>query len=104
MFDNLNQQGKAATKLNDPRSFSFPCMIGSFSIDRGLANLEAIINITSYNMCKKPGLGELTPTRMIHIATHSSAQSSDRNNQRAPELPGVPNGIVTDGTTVSQKQ
>lgn len=37
--------------------FSFPCIIGSYSIDKALADRGSSINIMSYHMSKKLGLG-----------------------------------------------
>lgn len=54
-------------------------MIGSFSIHRDSVELRATINIMSYNMCKKVGLGEPTPNRM----TVSFAKKSLRHPRGA---------------------
>ncbi|KAI5661362.1 hypothetical protein M9H77_20685 [Catharanthus roseus] len=51
-------------KLEDTGSFSFPCTIGSFTVDRALADLGASINVVSSSMCKRLGLGTLKPMRM----------------------------------------
>ena len=57
-------QNKLPTKLKDPRSFTIPCLISSFSIKKALANLKVSINLIPYKLFKKLGLGESKLTRM----------------------------------------
>ncbi|KAK5838672.1 hypothetical protein PVK06_007407 [Gossypium arboreum] len=57
-------QNKLPTKLNDPGSFTIPCLIGSLNIEKALADLSASINLMPYKMFKQLGLGEPKPTRM----------------------------------------
>ncbi|KAK5794226.1 hypothetical protein PVK06_035443 [Gossypium arboreum] len=65
-------QNKLPTKLKDPGSFTRPCLIGSFNVDKALADLGASINLMPYKMFKQLGLGEPKPTRMsIQLADRS---------------------------------
>ncbi|KAI5680924.1 hypothetical protein M9H77_02151 [Catharanthus roseus] len=95
---NLETQiGQIAKLLNDERSFSFPCMIGNFPIDKALEDLGASINVMSYNMCKKLGLGNPTPTRMsISLANKRTiaSASSKRAQITNPSSPKIdPSGV-----------
>src|SRR5262249_51768999 len=66
-------QNKLPPKLKDPGSFTILCTIGSLSIDRALADLGAGINLMSYSMFRKLGLGEPKPIRMsIQLAEKST--------------------------------
>ncbi|KAI5672092.1 hypothetical protein M9H77_12456 [Catharanthus roseus] len=68
----LINKEKLHQKLEDPVSFSFPCTISSFSVDKALGDLGASINVMSYSMCKKLGLGKPRPVRMsINLADKS---------------------------------
>jgi len=51
-------------KLSDPGVFTIPCLFGSNIESRALADLGASINLMSYSLYEKLGLGELTTTRM----------------------------------------
>ena len=75
-------QNKLPKKLKDPGSFTIPCLIGSLSVDKALADLGASINLMPYKMFKKLGLGEPKPTRM-------SIQLADRSVK-------YPKGIIED--------
>ncbi|KAI5406629.1 hypothetical protein KIW84_053100 [Lathyrus oleraceus] len=59
-------------KLKDPGSFSIPCHIGKFVIDKALCDLGAGISVMPLSICKKLELGELRPTKM-------SVQLADRS-------------------------
>ncbi|XP_050916503.1 uncharacterized protein LOC127131635 [Lathyrus oleraceus] len=59
-------------KLKDPGSFSIPCVIGKFIIDKALCDLGAIVSLMPSSTCKKQNLGELIPTKM-------SLQPADRS-------------------------
>ncbi|XP_048229536.1 uncharacterized protein LOC125370010 [Ricinus communis] len=62
-------KNKLPEKKYDPRSFIVPCMIGDLTISNALASLGASINLMSYILFTKLGLGETKPTRMsIHLA------------------------------------
>jgi len=51
-------------KLKDPGSFSIPCVIGKFVIDRALCDLGASISLMPIAICEKLNMGDLIPTRM----------------------------------------
>ena len=57
-------QNNMPPKLNDPGSFSIPCVIGKFVIDNGLCDLGASVSLMPLSTCKKLDLGELRPTKM----------------------------------------
>ncbi|XP_045804300.1 uncharacterized protein LOC123897629 [Trifolium pratense] len=59
-------------KLKDPGSFSIPCVIGNYVIDRALCDLGASISLMPMSICEKLNLGELRPTKM-------SIQFADRS-------------------------
>ncbi|XP_027342953.1 uncharacterized protein LOC113855505 [Abrus precatorius] len=75
-------QNKMPEKLKDPGSFTLPCLIGRLIVYRALADLGASINLMSYSVFKKLGLGEPRPTRM-------SIQLADRSIK-------YPTGIIED--------
>ncbi|KAD5507914.1 hypothetical protein E3N88_15617 [Mikania micrantha] len=65
-------QNKLPQKMNDPRSFTIPCLIGSLSVSNALADLGASINLMPYAVFEKLGVEELKPTRMsIQLADWS---------------------------------
>ncbi|XP_050884450.1 uncharacterized protein LOC127087584 [Lathyrus oleraceus] len=51
-------------KLKDPGSFSIPCIIGKFVIDKALCDLGASISLMPLSICERLKMGELRPTRM----------------------------------------
>ncbi|XP_058783609.1 uncharacterized protein LOC131658316 [Vicia villosa] len=51
-------------KLKDPGSFSIPCVIGKFIIDKALCDLGASVSLIPLSICEKLKLGELRPTKM----------------------------------------
>ncbi|KAI3815743.1 hypothetical protein L1987_15424 [Smallanthus sonchifolius] len=55
---------KVPEKLTDPGLFTIPCLFGSDTEYRALADLGASINLMPYSMYERLGLGELSPTRM----------------------------------------
>ena len=57
-------QNNMPHKLKDPSSFSIPCVIRKFVIDKALYDLGASISIMPLSICKKLNMGELRPTRM----------------------------------------
>ncbi|XP_073154071.1 uncharacterized protein [Henckelia pumila] len=67
---NLNEEcstvllNKLPPKLQDPGSFSIPCAIGSMSFDKALCDLSVSINLMSYSLAKKLGIGVMEPTTM----------------------------------------
>ncbi|XP_050889221.1 uncharacterized protein LOC127094428 [Lathyrus oleraceus] len=59
-------------KLKDPGSFSIPCVIGKFVIDKALCDLGASISLMPLSICERLKMRELKPTRM-------SVQLADRS-------------------------
>ncbi|XP_022007224.1 uncharacterized protein LOC110906392 [Helianthus annuus] len=55
---------KVPEKLTDPGLSTIPCLFGSDTECRALADLGASINLMPYSMYERLGLGELSPTRM----------------------------------------
>ncbi|XP_021971690.1 uncharacterized protein LOC110866847 [Helianthus annuus] len=56
---------KRPDKLTDPGTFTIPYFFGgAVTPAHTLANLGASINLMSFSLYEKPGLGELTPMRM----------------------------------------
>ncbi|XP_058733056.1 uncharacterized protein LOC131604643 [Vicia villosa] len=65
-------QNKMAPKLKDPGSFSIPCNIGKFGIDKALCDLGASISLIPLSICEKLNMGDLRPTKMsIQLADQS---------------------------------
>ncbi|XP_058726201.1 uncharacterized protein LOC131597525 [Vicia villosa] len=64
-------QNKMPPKLKDPRSFSIPCNIGKFVIDKALCDLGASISLMPLSICEKLNMVDLRPTKM-------SVQLADR--------------------------
>ena len=75
-------QNKLPPKLKDPGSFSIPCSIGSFTIERCLCDLGASINLMPLSLFKKLNMGELKSTTV-------SLQLADRSLK-------YPIGVVED--------
>jgi hypothetical protein len=65
-------QNNMPPKLKDPGSFSIPCVIGKFVIDKALCDLGASISVIPLTICKRLSMGELRPTKM-------SVQLADRS-------------------------
>ncbi|XP_058726414.1 uncharacterized protein LOC131597755 [Vicia villosa] len=57
-------QNKMPHKLKDPGSFSIPCNIGNFVIDKALCDLGASISLMPLSICEKLAMGDLRPTKM----------------------------------------
>ena len=49
-------------KMKDPGSFTIPCTIGGFEIQKALCDSGASINLMPLSVARKLSLGELTPT------------------------------------------
>ncbi|XP_050895614.1 uncharacterized protein LOC127102260 [Lathyrus oleraceus] len=65
-------QNNMHPKLKDLISFSIPCVIGKFIIDKDLCDLGASVNLMPLSTCKKLNLGELRPTKMsLQLADNS---------------------------------
>eukprot|EP00257_Ricinus_communis_P019546 XP_015578568.1 uncharacterized protein LOC107261745 [Ricinus communis] len=75
-------QTKLLEKKHDPGSFTVPCVIGNLTISNALTDLGARINLMSYGLFTKLGLGKMKPTRI-------SIQLVDRTIK-------YPRGIVED--------
>ncbi|XP_076905776.1 uncharacterized protein LOC143561640 [Bidens hawaiensis] len=59
-------------KMADPGSFTILCILGDDTVRHALADLGASINLMSYSVFSKLGLGEPRPTRMsIQLADRS---------------------------------
>jgi len=65
-------QNEMPPKLKDPGSFSIPCVIGKYVIDRAICDLGASISLMPISLCEKLNLGELRQTKM-------SIQFADRS-------------------------
>ncbi|XP_057986668.1 uncharacterized protein LOC131171216 [Hevea brasiliensis] len=55
-------QNKLPPKLEDPGSFSIPCLIGNMNIDKALYDLGASMSLMPLSICQKLDVGELKPT------------------------------------------
>jgi hypothetical protein len=65
-------QNNMPLKLKDPGSFSIPCVIGKFVIDKALCDLGASISLMPLSICERLKMGELRPTRMpVQLADRS---------------------------------
>ena len=63
---------KLPRKMNDPGSFTIPCLIGNLSVNNALADLGASINLMPYSLFAKLDLGEPKPVKMnIQLADRS---------------------------------
>jgi len=60
----LLQRG-SPEKLQDPGSFSIPCCIGKFQIEKALCDLRASMSIMPLSICKKLKLPDLRPTTLV---------------------------------------
>ncbi|XP_050878148.1 uncharacterized protein LOC127081964 [Lathyrus oleraceus] len=57
-------QSNMPHKLKDPGSFSIPCVIGTFVIDKAICDLGSNINLMPLSICGRLKMGELRPTRI----------------------------------------
>ncbi|XP_050889634.1 uncharacterized protein LOC127094918 [Lathyrus oleraceus] len=65
-------QNNMPSKLKDPGSFSIPCVIGSYIIDKTLCDLGDSVSLMPLSTCEKLNLGELRQTNMsLQLADHS---------------------------------
>ena len=69
-------------KMKDPGSFTIPCTIGGFEIQKALCDSGASINLMPLSVARKLSLGELTPTTV-------TLQMADRKMAK-------PEGIIED--------
>ncbi|KAJ4724584.1 DNA-directed DNA polymerase [Melia azedarach] len=75
-------QNKLPTKLKDPGSFTIPCTIGECYFEKALCDLGASINLMSFSVFRKLGLGEAKSTTV-------SLQLADRSIKH-------PRGVIED--------
>ena len=59
-------QKKLPEKMKDPGSFTIPCTIGGFEIQKALCDSGASINLMPLSVARRLRLGELTPTAVTH--------------------------------------
>ncbi|XP_050896314.1 uncharacterized protein LOC127103063 [Lathyrus oleraceus] len=65
-------QNNMSPKLKELGSFSIPCVIGNFIIDKTLCDLGASVSLMPLSTCKKLNLGELRPTKIsLQLVGHS---------------------------------
>ena len=68
-------QRSLPVKMQDPRSFTIPCIIGKVEFKRALCDSRASINLMPLSVVKRLSLGELTPTNMtLQMADRTMAQ------------------------------
>ena len=61
--------------MQDPDSFTIPCIIGKVEFKKALCDLGASINLMPLSIVKRLSLGELTPTNMtLQMADITLAQ------------------------------
>lgn len=65
-------QNKMPPKLKDPVSFSIPCVIGKFVIDKELCDSAASVSLMPLSISEILKLGNLKPTKMsLQLVDHS---------------------------------
>ena len=63
-------------KMKDPGSFTIPCTIGGFEIQKALCDSGASINLIPLSVTRKLSLGELTPTTVtLQMADRTMVKS-----------------------------
>ena len=75
-------QKKLPEKMRDPGSFTIPCTIGGFEIQKALCDSGASINLMPFSVARRLSLGELTPTTV-------TLQMADRTMAK-------PEGVIED--------
>ena len=75
-------QKKLPEKMKDPGSFTIPCTIGGFEIQKALCDSGASINLMALSVARRLSLGELTPTTV-------TLQMADRTMAK-------PEGVIED--------
>ena len=75
-------QKKLLEKMKDPGSFTIPCTIGGFEIQKALYDSGASINLMPLSVARRLSLGELTPTTV-------TLQMADRTMAK-------PEGVIED--------
>ena len=62
-------------KMQDPSSFTIPCIVGNTELGKALCDSRASINLIPLSVVKRLSLGELTPTTMtLQMADRSMVQ------------------------------
>ncbi|XP_050889524.1 uncharacterized protein LOC127094789 [Lathyrus oleraceus] len=69
---NAIAENKLAKKQKDPGSFSIPCVLGRYVIDKALLDLGASVSLMPLAVCERLDLAEMQPTKM-------SLQLADRS-------------------------
>src|SRR2546430_971125 len=65
-------QKKLPQKLDNPGSFTIPCIIGNVTFENALCDLGASVNIIPYTLFTKLGIGEAKPTSIaLQLADRS---------------------------------
>jgi len=63
---------KLPPKLGDLGSFSFPCVIGSETIDKAMCDLGASISLLPLSLFERLGIGKLKPTEVtLKLVDHT---------------------------------
>jgi len=63
---------KLPPKLEDPGSFSIPCVIGKETIEKTMCDVGATVSLLPLSLFKRFGIGELKPTKMtLQLANRS---------------------------------
>ena len=61
--------------MQDPGSFTIPCIIGSYEFGEALCDSDASINLMPLSVVKRLSLGELSPTTMsLYMADRSMSK------------------------------
>ncbi|XP_074314071.1 uncharacterized protein LOC141649276 [Silene latifolia] len=68
-------QGTSPPKLQDPRSFYIPCIIGDTRFEKALCDVGASVNVMPYSVWAKLGMGELKCLSM-------TLQMADRSTKK----------------------
>ena len=68
-------QRKLPENLEDPSSFTIPCVIGEHTFSKALCDLGASINPMPYSLAKNMNLGEITTTTLSFLMANRSIAS-----------------------------
>ena len=72
---NVVIQKRLPLKMQNPGSFTIPCIIGNYEFGKALCDSRASINLMPMSVVKRLSLGELTPITMtLQVADRSLAQ------------------------------
>ncbi|XP_021985729.1 uncharacterized protein LOC110881895 [Helianthus annuus] len=81
---------KLPEKLTDPDIFTIPCLFGSNTNTRALADLGASINLMPFSLYEKLDLGEISPTRRQVCFPADFIILDMEADERVPIIPGRP--------------